>query len=106
MAFAEQFAQLMSERKIPLDASAVPDRDTVDSSLTAISIFMEEADVSVRDGFDEGSAEFAVCHILGDPELEIAPDIPGILEAYDRAPGLMLSQMLAISRECLDLAGN
>jgi len=104
MEFAEQFAQLMSERKIPLDASAVPERDTVDASLAAISNWMEAMDPSVRDGFDEGTAEFAVCHIIGEPDINVAPDIPGILEAYDQAAGLMLSQMLTVSRECLELA--
>ena len=107
MAFAEQFAQLMSERKIPLDASAVPDRDTVAVSLTAIADWMENMDPSVREGFDEGTGEFAVCHIIGEPEINVAPDIPGILEAYDQAAGMVLSQMLAVSRECLDLtSGN
>jgi len=60
-------------------------------------------DTSVREGFDEGTAEEAVRFVLGAPEINVAPDIPGILEAFD-GTGQRLTEMLIAAQECLEQA--
>ncbi|WP_147444996.1 hypothetical protein [Corallococcus sp. CA053C] len=104
MPFADSFASLMSDRGIPLTPSAVPERDIVDQSLNSIQTWLAGLDTCVREGFDEGSAEAPVCFVLGSPEINVAPGIPGVLEAFDTASGKRLSEMLLAAQECLELA--
>lgn len=106
MSFADSFSSLMSDRGITIAAEAVPEREVVDQALADIQNWLTGLDVSVREGFDEGSAEFAVCFVLGTPEINVAPDIPGILEAFDGASGKRLSEMLITAQECLLQAQN
>ena len=101
MSFADSFSSLMSDRGIPIAPEAVPEREVVDQSLANIQNWLAGLDVSVRGGFDEGSAEFAVCFVLGTPEINVAPNIPGVLEAFDGASGQRLSEMLLTAQECL-----
>jgi hypothetical protein len=83
MAFAEEFAQVMNDAGIPVDPQTVPDRDTVKQELDRANTWFWSLDPVVRESFDEGGAENAVCHLLGEAELNVAPGILGILEDSD-----------------------
>ncbi|MEU7283496.1 hypothetical protein AB0A69_32705 [Streptomyces sp. NPDC045431] len=102
MAFAEDFAAALAQRGIQMDANDVPAPDVIGGALDNINGFMSDMDVAVREGFDESSLEFAVCSVLADPSVSIAPEISSILAAYDRTPNMRLTEMLQATSETLD----
>jgi hypothetical protein len=99
MTFADSFSQLMSDAGIPVDPNSVPDRDTVTQQLDDLGTWFWALDPVVREGFDEGSASTPVCHLLGEPELNVAPSILGILEGFDGATG-QFSDLLSTATTC------
>src|SRR5215217_8643454 len=101
MAFADDFAALLADRGIPIDPADVPDPDVIGGALDNIDGFLSELDEAVRDGYDEGSLEFAVCSVLSDPTVNVAPEISTLLAAYDQVAGMRLSELLQSTREAL-----
>jgi len=101
MSFAETFASLLADHGITIDPASLPSRSTVEQSFDAIDTWLIKLDESVREGFDEGSSETACCFVLADPAINVAPEIPSILGAFDRTEGQRLTQLLSIARDCL-----
>ncbi|MGW2255692.1 hypothetical protein ACWCXH_36900 [Kitasatospora sp. NPDC001660] len=103
MAFAEDFAAALSNRGIQMNAADVPAPDVIGGALDNITGYLSGLDEAVREGFDESSLEFAVCSVLADPTVNVAPEISSILAAYDRASNRRLTELLQVTRETLDL---
>jgi len=101
MAFAEDFVALLSEHGIEVDPAFLPEQETIRPSLENVQTWFDELNDAVREGFDEGSEEFAVCHLLAEPELDVAPEIPSLLEAFDQIAGQRLSGLVSIAQDCL-----
>ena len=101
MAFADDYAAALTGLGINIDASAVPGSDVVQQSLDSANSWFASLDQTVRDAFDQSTAEQPVCFVLGLPDVNAAPDIPGLLEAFDQSSGLMLSQMLDLAEQAL-----
>jgi hypothetical protein len=101
MAFVDNFVAMMAEQGISIDPSVVPDPETIDGALNNIQSWREQLNPAVREGFDEGSEEFAVCFVLADPEINVAPELRGILESFDQVAGRRLSDLLQIARDIL-----
>lgn len=101
MAFAEDYAESLSERGINVDPATMPDRDAVETGLGNVQTWLADLHPAFREGFDEGSLEFAVCHLLATPELDVAPEIQAILEAFDQIAGQRLSELTSTAQECL-----
>ncbi|MER9120809.1 hypothetical protein NKI95_18165 [Mesorhizobium sp. M0306] len=106
MPFVDNFVALMNERGIAVDSSVVPDPEIIEGALNNVQLWWDELNAAVRDGFDEGSEEFAVCFILGEPEINVAPELRGILQAFDQVAGQRLSQLLQTTREVLAASQN
>ncbi|MFE0648493.1 hypothetical protein ACFVZH_07895 [Streptomyces sp. NPDC059534] len=102
MAFDEDFAAALGQRGIEMDAADVPAPDVIGGALDNISGFMSGMDEAVREGWDESSVDFAVCSVLADPTVNIAPEISSILAAFDRTPNMRLTELLQATRETLD----
>ncbi|MER9228289.1 hypothetical protein NKI39_22150 [Mesorhizobium sp. M0664] len=77
MPFVDNFVALMNERGIAVDSSVVPDPEIIEGALNNVQLWWDELNAAVRDGFDEGGEEFAVCFILGEPEINVAPELRG-----------------------------
>jgi hypothetical protein len=104
MSFQEDFSRLMAEQGIPVEIDNVPDPDTVRTSLDTLDSWFWSLDPAVREGFDEGSAEYAVCYLLG-TDLNIAPELAGVLSAFDQSSGMSFSQLATTARSCLEASG-
>jgi hypothetical protein len=102
MSFAEDYAAGLLERGIEVDPATIPDRDVVETGLGNVQAWLADLHPDLREGFDEGSLEFAVCHLLAMPELDVAPEIQPILEAFDQIPGQRLSELTSVAQECLE----
>lgn len=102
MAFEEDFAAALADRGIQMDPADVPAPDVIGGALDNIDGYLSELDDAVREGFDEGSLEFAVCSVLADPTVNVAPEISSILAAYDQTPNQRLTELLQATRETLD----
>jgi hypothetical protein len=102
MAFADNLATLMSERGIPIDPEAIPDREATVDGLSTTQSWFEQLDQAIRDGFDEGSEEFAICHIVAEDEVAVAPALAGIFQAFDQVPGRRFSDLLTATQEAVE----
>ena len=91
MAFAENSCPSPSDHGIEVDPASLPEQEMIRQSLENVQTWLDELNEAVREGFDEGSEEFAVCHLLAEPELDVAPEIPSLLEAFDQIAGQRLS---------------
>jgi hypothetical protein len=104
MAFAKNVATLMAARGIEIDPAAIPDRDSMVEGLSTTRNWFDELDPAVREGFDEGSEEFAICHVVAGEDVAVAPGLAGVFEAFDRVTGRRFSQLLVATQEAVDLA--
>jgi hypothetical protein len=104
MSFADDFAAALATREIVVDAASLPDRDTIQQQLSDIQNWFSELDSAVREGYDEGTAEFKLCHIIAEPDINVAPDLAGLMDAFDETIGQRLSQMLQASQDAFDEA--
>ncbi|MGQ4619722.1 hypothetical protein [Nocardia sp. R7R-8] len=108
MAFADDFAAALATRSINVDASGLPDRDTIQQELSNIQVWLSDLDGDIREGLDEASAEFTVCHVISDPETDengevigvnVAPNLSALMGAFDQTSGQRLSEMLRSSQD-------
>lgn len=99
MPFADSLAILMSDNEIPITADAIPERDITLEALATTQNWFETLDPAVRDGFDEGTLEFAICHIVAEDEVAVAPDLAGIFAAFDQVAGRTFSQLLFTTQQ-------
>jgi hypothetical protein len=105
VAFANDFAAQLSLRGIDVNASALPsDSDTAGTQLQTANDWFFNLDAAVREGFDEGSADEKVCSVLASPELNVTPDLGGLLEAFDKTLGKTFSEMLSLSQDAFKAA--
>jgi hypothetical protein len=104
MAFADSLAALLSERGIPIDPEAIPDRETTNDGLSTTRNWLEELDPAIREGFDESSEEFAICHIVAGDDVAVAPELAGLFQAFDQVAGQRFSALLATTQEAVDQA--
>lgn len=104
MSFADTFASLLADQGITVDPKSLPSRSTVESSFDAIDSWLIKLDQSVREGFVEASAETACCFVLAEPDINVAPDIPSILAAFDQTESRSLTDLLSAARDCLSRA--
>lgn len=100
MAFAEDFAQCMSQYGVTVDASAVPDADTLRQALEYAQQWFYALDPQMQTGFDAATTNDAASILLADPSVNAAPAIPGILNAFDNATGQPLSTLLQTAIYC------
>ncbi|MEI8407490.1 MULTISPECIES: hypothetical protein [unclassified Kribbella] len=100
MGFAEEFASRLGAAGIEIDAGSVPSADALESGLSAVSdwFWADDLDPLIREGFDEGSAEYAICYHLADGEIGVGAGIEPLLEAFDQTSGQSFSVMLAASQ--------
>ena len=101
MSFADSFASLLAKQGISVDPESLPSKSTVEKSLDSIDAWLIKLNKSVREGFDEASGETACCFVLADPAINVAPEIPSILGAFDQTEGQTLTQMLSVAKDCL-----
>jgi hypothetical protein len=102
MAFVDSFVSKLNEQGIPADASMVlEDPTTLEAVLDRVEAWWSELNPDVRDGFDEGSEEFAVCHVLAEPDVNVAPELAGLLQAFDQVADRRLSDLLQTTRDAL-----
>ncbi len=106
MAYEDEFARLMTEQGVPIDPASVPTQDVLLQELERANGWFWLLDAAVREGFDEGSTEYAVCYLLGDPELSVAPSIPALWQAFDSVSGRSFSQLLATAQDCATRASD
>ena len=101
MPFVDKFVTFMNERGIPIDATVVPEPEVIETALNNVQFWWDELNSDVREGFDEGSEEFAVCFVLAEPEINVAPELSGILQSFDKVADRRLSELLQTTREVL-----
>jgi hypothetical protein len=104
MAVVDRFAELLGEHGIPADPAALPPPDVISAALDRIDEWFWSLDAGVREGYDEATGEEALCRMLAEPEIDVASDVPGLLEAFDGSAGQTLSTMVATSRASLQRA--
>src|SRR5215216_3049787 len=98
MSFADDFAAALAVRGIEVDPAGLPDRDTTAQELSDIQTWFSDLDSAVREGYDEGTAEFQLCFIIAeDPEINVAPSLGALMAGFDNAVGQRLSGMLQSS---------
>jgi hypothetical protein len=98
MSFADSLAVLMSDNQIPIAADAIPERDIAIQALSTTQLWFDELDQAVREGFDEGTEELAICHIVADEDVAIAPELAGIFAAFDQVSGRRFSDLLTTTQ--------
>ncbi len=99
MSFADSLATSMSENGIPITADVIPERDITLEALSTTQSWFDELDPAVRDGFDEGTEEFAICHIVAEGDVAVAPELSGIFAAFDQVSGRRFSDLLASTQQ-------
>lgn len=102
MAFEDEFAARLSAAGIEISPESVPPAETLESGFVAISQwFWDDLDPIIREGFDEGSAEYAISYHLADEEVGVGAGLESLLEAFDQTSGMSFSVMLGASQEAL-----
>lgn len=101
MAFADEYAARLADVGINVDASTLPDEETVKQSLSDCFDWFFALNPALREGFDEGTTEFALCHLLAEPELNVAPALAGLFDAFDQVSGKSLSELLQIANDAI-----
>ncbi|WP_214317321.1 hypothetical protein [Nonomuraea sediminis] len=101
MAFADEYASRLADAGISVDPGSLPDEETVRQSLDACFTWFFALNPALREGFDEGTVEFALCHVLAEPELNVAPALAGLFEAFDQVSGKSLSELLQIANDAI-----
>jgi hypothetical protein len=84
---------------VPITADVIPERDITLEALSTTQSWFEELDPAVRDGFDEGTEEFAICHIVAEVDVAVAPELSGIFAAFDQVSGRRFSDLLASTQQ-------
>jgi len=86
MTYADEFARLLNERGIPVDAAVVPDKEFVDADVQVVREWLALLEENTRAAIDEVTAENAVQAGLGDPQVAIVGAIGPVLAAFDSQP--------------------
>jgi hypothetical protein len=104
MAFADDFAQCMSQYGVQVDPGSVPDHDTLKAALEYVQNWLSGLDQGMRAGFDAATTNDPASVVLADPSVNVAPAIPGLLQAFDQAQGQPISTLLQAAQYCCENA--
>lgn len=95
MTYEEEFAQILSDQGLSVDASIVPGQDSVDADLQQLSGWLGGLEQASKDAIDEVTADNPVKAGLADPSVAIVSSIGGILAAFDaQAAAISISSAL------------
>lgn len=100
MAFAEDFAACIGQYGVVIAPESVPEQDLLSAALEYLQSWLNDLDPAVREGFDEASASEPISVLLAGADINAAPAIPALLEAFDQAQGLTLSYLMEAAVWC------
>ena len=102
MAFSDDYAQCLSRAGISVDASVVPDSDTLSQSLEQLAAWFNSLDSVTQTAFDEVTADQPVKAGLADPTVGIAPNLGPLLAAVDQLhASISISSLISTCQSCL-----
>ena len=109
MPYEEAFADLLTNRGVPLSADAVPSKEAVDADLKRLARWLESLEPDTHLAMDEITGENAIQAGLADPSVGIVKTIGSILEAFDSQPesisiSTVLEMLSEISAAAADIA--
>src|SRR5689334_6196787 len=100
MAFADTYVAVLGAAGISLAPSDLPDPNALQSGTDRLEEWLNGLEPDTRLAADEVTADFPVSAGLGDPEVNIAPELLPILAALDEAPvSLSATQLVAVCRD-------
>lgn len=85
MAFQESFANILSQSGIIVDASLVPDRQSVLSDVDTVATWLSSLEIDTKEAIDSVTADEPIKAGLADGSVGIVNSIGSILEAFDSA---------------------
>jgi hypothetical protein len=103
MGFAESFAECMQGAGVNLDPSAIQDESSFGEAINYVKSWFESLPAEAKQGFDDATA-------TGEPaaqflvEANVAPSLPGVMQAFDQASGVPLSSLLDWCNYCTEQA--
>jgi hypothetical protein len=101
MAFPDDFITCMAQYGVQVDAGSLPDQGTLQQALEYLQNWFSSLDPSYQAGVDGATANEPSSVVFADPAVNLAPAIPGLLQAFDAAQGQPLSQLLQSAVYCL-----
>jgi len=101
MAFADDFVQCMSQYGLSLDASQLPDQETLRQAIDYAVQWYQSLDPHSQAGLDAATYDSGDpgAIVLADSSVNVAPALTGLLNAFDSAQG-SVSQWLAAAQQC------
>ena len=85
MSFQDAFASELVRAGIPIEASAVPEREVLVGDLESMESWLNDLDDDTRAGVDEMVADDSVKFALADSSDPIAPNLGSLFAAIDVA---------------------
>jgi hypothetical protein len=99
--FGETFSQHLAATNIHVDPATLPDANTIRQAVDYLDQWYQSLDEADKAGMDAVTTDDAVSRLLAN---EVAPAIPGLLDAYDAAAGVPLSHLIAYTQQALTAA--
>ena len=105
MAFADDFVSCMTGGGINIDASAVPDSDTLAAVVAYAQQYLQGLPAEVAAGLDAATANDNTATILADSDVNVVDSsYMALLWAFDAASGVPLSTCLEWCVYCIQHA--
>jgi hypothetical protein len=101
VAFPDDFVTCVSQYGVQVDAGSLPDQGTLQQALEYLQNWFSSLDSSSQAGVDAATTNEPSSVVFADSSVNLAPAIPGLLQAFDSAQGQPLSQLLQAALYCL-----
>ena len=104
MTVAEDFANCMTQAGIAVDATQLPDEQTLQAAIDYLYNWFYSLTPREQTAFDAATASLPGSQLLADSKVNVAPAIPGLLSAFDAASGYPLSTCAEYAQQCMQNA--